>query len=516
MSDSLLSFLEKNSASFPRDYGARVMLANVYYLNNEPERSFAALKQLCHDAAQSDYGEYAKFTLNYYSYFDDSNRPEIIYHSYEEIAQNIFERKNRRSWDRSAMLDYYALLKNNASIKWVPFAIIEVLDFFFLNNEYETCLEILEFISANYPQSWWDARARVKKLDIDYIFILDKLKRYKELLRTMEFRKKSGVLQQQADVDERLSLESEAKNLILAFEENVVSLVQRYKKYKISRDQFFKLASLFEEQNSARDVLRVLSHVNNYFNDMPEGAKAHFEIGMHYFRSEDYQMAFQCFNDYLANYADGREIVQAVFMCGKTLQMQKRFQEALSFFKKTLAYKDEVWSKEAANSALEVGKNYYSGKKYIEALKLLGEMRAAQFDDDIMAEAAFIEGCANRDLSLSLSKAEAPEYVARAVSVFRHLIERYPESIYSSMARVSLHEIESGKLNNSMFISRVSNLILAVCFIGFFVLMGYSSTKQEEPLFFLVFVLQLGLVSVLLFFLFSFKFLGRIWDYFFG
>lgn len=517
MSQYLITFLEKNAMECRHDYALRVILANVYFIKNEPEKALSMLRTLARDALNSDYGEYANFTLNLYSCFDDSNRPFIQYRSYEQIAQVIFEKKNKHKWDDKAISDYIALLRGRASEKWAAFSFIELLEYYFLNEDYGEALKIIDFITANYPQSWWDARARARRLDAEHMEIISKIRRFKELTRVMDFKKKSGTLQAQNDVDEKLALENEIKTLTEAFEENVINLAQRYKNFKIARAPFFKLSSIYEEAGSQRDVLRVLSHVNNNFNEYPDGARAHFEIGMYYFRNENYQLALQFFNNYLTNYENGRETAQATFMIAKTLQVQNRLPEAMTFFKKALLAGDPVWSREASNSALEVCKTYYNAKKYDEALTALGDMRASKFDESAMAEAAYLEGSCNRELSLLAPNAgEAKKYQQKAVDVFTHLVERYPESGQSALANVSLNEIQSGRINDSLMISRISNAIVVLFFTGFFVLLGVSYMRQTEPIFYFIFVLQASLLSLIVFLMMTFKFFGKLWELLFG
>jgi tetratricopeptide (TPR) repeat protein len=493
------------------------MLVNVCFIKGELQKALSLLRELARDALNSDYGEYANFTLNLYSCFDDSNRPYIEYRSYEQIAQVIFDRKNRRKWDDKAMLDYMALLMTRASEKWAPFGFIELLEYVYLNDDPAMSLKVIEFITASYPQSWWDAKARARRLDIEYNDIIDDIKRLKELNRVMIFRKNSGVLQTQSDIDEKLSLEVRIKDRTAEFEESVINLAQRYKNFKTAREPFFKLSYIYEESASQRDVLRVLSHVNNNFNDYPDGAKAHFEIGMYYFRNENYHLALQFFNNYLADYEKGRETAQAVFMTGKTLQMQGRLTEAISFFKKALAAGDAVWSKEASNSALEICKTYYTAKKYEEALTLLGDMRAAKFDESAMAEAAYLEGSCYRELSLAApNSAASKNYLQQAQEVFDHLNQRYPESSQAALGGVSLNEIRSGRINDTLFITRISNAIIVFFFTGFFVLLGVSFMRQDEPLFYFIFHMQAGFLAVILFVSFTFKFFGKIWEIIFG
>lgn len=517
MSQYLITYLEKCAFESKNDYALRVMLANCCFIKDELQKALSLLRELARDALNSDYGEYANFTLNLYSCFDDSNRPHIEYRSYEQIAQVIFDRKNRRKWDDKAMLDYMSILKTRASEKWAPFGFIELLEYFYLNEDEAMSLKVIEFITASYPQSWWDAKARARRLDIEYNRIIGGIKRFKELSRIMTFKKNSGTLQAQADIDEKLSLEADIKDGSAEFEENVINLAQRYKNFKIAREPFFKLSYIYEESGSQRDVLRVLSHVNNNFKDYSDGAKAHFEIGMYYFRNENYQLALQFFNNYLADYEKGREKAQAIFMTGKTFQMQGRLTEAISFFKKALAAGEKVWSIEAANSALEICKTYYSAKKYNEALTLLGDMRAAKFDESVMAEAAYLEGSCYRELSLAApNSAASKKYLQLAQEVFDHLNERYPESSQAALAGVSLNEIRSGRINDTLFIARVSNAIIAFFFTGFFVLLGVSFMRQEEPLFYFIFYVQAGFLAVTLFVSFTFKFFGKIWEIIFG
>ena len=517
MSEYLITYLQKCAFESRNDYALRVMLANVCFIKNELQKALSLLRELSCDALNSDYGEYANFTLDLYSCFDDSNRPFIEYRSYEQIAQVIFDRKNRRKWDDKAMLDYMGLLKTRASEKWAPFGFIELLEYYYHNDDPMMSLKVIEFITANYPQSWWDAKARSRKLDIEYNDIIGGIRQLKELSRVMAFKKNSGALQAQNDIDEKLALESRIKDGTAEFEENVINLAQRYKNFKTARAPFFKLSYIYEESGNQRDVLRVLSHVNNNFKDYPDGAKAHFEIGMHYFRNENYQLALQFFNNYLADYEKGREAAQAVFMTGKTLQMQGRLAESISFFKKSLAAGDAVWSKEASNSALEICKTYYAAKKYNEALALLSDMRAAKFDEGAMAEAAYLEGSCYRELSLAApTNAASKKYLQQAQEVFDHLSQRYPESSQAALGSVSLNEIRSGRINDTLFIARISDAIVILFLTGFFVLLGVSFTRQDEPLFYFIFYVQTGFLAAILFVSFTFKFFGKIWEIIFG
>jgi outer membrane protein assembly factor BamD (BamD/ComL family) len=517
MSQYLTAYLEKSSIEQRHDYALRVIYANFCFIKNEPQKALSLLRGLARDAASSDYGEYAKFTLNLYSCFDDSNRPEICYKSYEQIAQAIFDKKNRHKWDDKAVTEYTDMLRGRASEKWAPFSFIELLEHFYLNEDYQTALNAAEFVTSNYPQSWWDAKARARRLDIEYGALIAKFKRYKELGRMMEFKKGCGALQEQADIDEKLLLEGQIKESTAEFEESVINLAQRYKSFKIAREPFFKLSYIFEESGSQRDVLRVLSHVNNNFNEYPDGAKAHFEIGMYYFRSENYQLALQFFNNYLIDYENGREAAQATFMTGKTLQMQNRLTEAISFYKKALAAGEPVWIREASNSALEVCKTYYNAKKYQDALGFLSDMRAGKFDEGVMAEAAYLEGSCNRELSFTApNPAEARKFLDRATDNFSHLMQRYPESSQASLASAAFDEIRSGRISDSMLIARISNAIIAFFVLGFFILLGVSYSRQDEPLFYFIFALQAGFVTVIFFTALSFKFFGKLWEILFG
>lgn len=517
MSQTLAAYFEKCAFEQKHDYALRVMHANFCFMKSEPEKALSLLRSLARDAVNSDYGEYAKLALELNSCFDASNRPEILYKSYEQVAQAIFDKKNRHKWDDRAINEYAALLKSHASEKWAPFSFTELMEHYYLGDDASSALSTAEFICACYPQSWWDAKARARKLDLEYASLVSMIKRYKELSRLMEFKKGCGALQEQSDIDEKLTLEDRVREGTAAFEESVINLAQRYKSFKIAREPFFKLSSLYEETGNQRDVLRVLSHVNNNFNEYPDGAKAHFEIGMYYFRSENYQLALQFFTNYLHDYENGRETAQATFMAGKTLQMQGRLTEAISFYKKALAAGDPIWSKEASNSALEVCKTYYAAKKYPEALVFLSDMRAGKFDEAVMAEAAYLEGSCNRELSFAASNpADAIKFLQRATDNFIHLMERYPESSQSALAKVALDEIQSGRITDSMMISRISNAIIALAVLGFFILLGVSYSQQSDPLFYFIFALQTGFLALIFLLAFSFKFFGKIWEILFG
>ncbi len=516
LSEKALAYLEKNSVSHPNDYGLRIMLVNVFFANNETEKALAQLRSLRHDTPSSDYGEYAAFTLNLYNFFSDANRPFMQYRSYEEIAEAIFEKKNRHNWEDNYIFEYLDFLKSHSSMKWAPFGMIEVLEFFYLNEEFESVKTAAAAITENYPQSWWDARARLRLLDIEHSEVIKKIRRLKELVNLMEYKKKSGVLQDQNQISEKLALEADIQKAIPEFSENVIHLAQRYKNYKFVRNEFFKIVSMHEEKNDGREIIKALSNINNLFNEFPEGVKAHFDLGMYYFKTENHQMALQFFNEHLNHYPKSETLAQATFMTGKIFQMQKRISEAMSFFKKTLQLNNETWANEASGSAIEICKQLYSEKKYDQTLEIVGDMRSAKFSEIGMAEAAFIEGSCHRDLSLSAGKADAAEHLQKAVDIFNHLIERYPDTLFSPMARAALHEIQSGNLNASITINRISNIIIMGGFVGYFVLLGYSMTQSDNSLYFLVMVVQIAILIVGLIVMTSFNVLGKLWEMLFG
>lgn len=516
LSEKSLAYLEKNAVSHPNDYGLRIMLANVCFARNETEKALSQLRSIRNDTPNSDYGEYAAFTLNLYNFFSDANRPFMQYRSYEEIAEAIFEKKNRHNWDDNYIFEYLDFIKSHSSMKWAPFGMIEVLEFFFLNEEYESAKTAAAAIIENYPQSFWDARARLRLLDIEHSEVIKKIRRLKELVNLMDYKKKSGVLQDQNQVSEKLSLEDEIQKAVPRFSENVIHLAQRYKNYKFVRNEFFKIVSMHEEKNDGREIIKALSNINNIFNDFPEGVKAHFDLGMYYFKTENHQMALQFFNEHLNNYPKSAAIAQATFMTGKIFQMQNRIAEAMSIFKKTLQLNDEIWANEASGSAIEICKQLYSEKKYERTIEVVGDMRSAKFSEISMAEAAFIEGNCHRDLSLSARGTAASEHLQKAVDIFNHLIERYPETVFSPMARAALHEIQSGTLKTSIIINRISNFIIMSLFIGYFVLLGYSMTRSENSFYFLIMVLQIAVLIVALIIMTSFNVLGRLWEMIFG
>jgi len=516
LSEKALTYLEKNAVSHPNDYGLRIMLANVCFAKNETEKALSQLRSIRHDTPNSDYGEYAAYTLNLYNFFSDANRPFMQYRSYEEIAEAIFEKKNRHNWDDNYIIEYLDFIRSNSSMKWAPFAMIEVLEFFFLNDEFESAKTAAAAINENYPQSFWDARARLRMLDIEHNEAVKKIRRLKELVTLMEYKKKSGVLQDQGQVAEKLALEADIQKAVPQFSENVIHLAQRYKNYKFVRNEFFKIVSMHEEKNDGREIIKTLSNINNIFNEFPEGVKAHFDLGMYYFKTANYQMALQFFNEHLSHYPKSPATAQATFMTGKIFQMQNRISEAMSFFKKTLQMNDETWANEASGSAIEICKQLYSEKKYDQTIEIVGDMRSAKFSEISMAEAAFVEGNCHRDLSLSARGNAAAEHLQKAVDIFNHLTERYPETVFSPMARAALHEIQNGSLKTSIIINRISNFIIMSLFIGYFVLLGYSMTQSNNGFYFLIMVVQIALLLVGLIVMTSFNVLGRLWDMIFG
>lgn len=514
-SEKTLTYFEQLAGSAYADYGAQLVLANVYLLRNETERALSVLRTL-RKQNNSDYGEYATFTLNQYNFFSGPERPYMQYRSYEEIAEAIFERRVRRNWDFTHMNDYFSLLSTNVSAKFVPFAMADVLEFFFLNDDAKDSAAVIEAILKNYPQSFWDGWARKRKLDMEQARLVAGIKRFRELVNLMEFKKKSGVLQEQSDINERLALGEELGKAVKKYEEEVVALVQRYKNFRFVRRQILEVGRLFEEFGSSTDVVRVLSGVNNSLGDFEEGIRAHFDLGMHYFKVENYQLALQFFQEHVARYDKSRNMAQAMFMTGKIFQVQNRKPDAISFYKKVTLLEDEIWKKEASASALEICKALYAEKKYLEALDVLGEMRTVKFDDSTMAEATFMEGSCNRDLALTSAEVNSHEYAKKAIEIFRHLIERYPTTTFAAMAAVSLHEIESGSLRNSIMITRVSNIIIASLFAGFFALLGYSYMRSDELLYYFVMVMQIGALLLGAVFATSFKVLGKFWETLFG
>jgi len=513
--DKTLSYFEQLAGSAGADYGAQVALANIYILRDETERALSVLRTL-RKQNNSDYGEYATFTLNLYNFFPEGERPYMQYRSYEEIAESIFEKRIRHNWDFTHMNDYFSLLEGSVSAKFVPYAMTDVLEFFYLNDDFKASENVIATICKNYPQSWWDGWSRKRKLDIEQAGLFKNVKRFKELVTLMEFKKKSGILQEQSDINERLALVEELGKATKKYEDGVLNLAQRYKNFKFIRRQIFEVARIFEELGSSTDVIRILSNVNNSLGDYDEGKRAHFDLGMYYFKTDNYQLALQFFQEHIIRYDKCKFLPQATFMIGKIFQAQNRKADAIAFFKKVTLMDDETWKKEASGSALDICKALYNEKKYREALDVLGEMRTVKFDDSTMAEATFMEGSCNRDLALTSSEVNSHEYSKKAIEIFRHLIERYPTTTFSAMASVSLHEIESGSLRNSIMINRISNIIIFSLFVSFFALLGYSYMQSDNAFFYFIMVVQVALLVIGSIFATSFKVLGKFWEAIFG
>ena len=515
ISEKTLSFFEITTKRMPTDYACSLYFACLKLLSGDFETAYPILHAVAAERSAHEYAEFANMVLINYNYFGENNRPYVQFTTFEEISEALLTKKIRHDWPVDVVVDFFSFLKEHLSIKWTPFITLDILNFFLTNEDYDNCSGVINVVVKNYPQSYWDARARGTKIEMEYQILRKKINEYRHLKKTMEFKRGTGAIQGQEDIDRKLSLEEELKSETQKFEEEILHLCQRYKNYWFVRELFFRASSVYELLNDERQVIKILSHVNNFLGDFEESARAHFDLGLYYFKIENLQMAQQFFNNHIMHYPESGYLAQAHFMTGKIFQMQGRLNEAIDFFKKTILYDDDVWKKEASNSAIEICKELYRQKKYSETLEFLTLIRAAQFTIDAVVEATFIEGSCNRDLALLTSGNQSYLYAQKAGEIFRLLKERYPATTFAALAQAALKEIDSGTLKNAVMIEKISTILIWLFYFLFFGVLGYSIVmRNESPAYYMILIVQIALLISITIFSTGYKVLSKIIEFF--
>ncbi|MEZ7891115.1 MAG: hypothetical protein QMC67_05170 [Candidatus Wallbacteria bacterium] len=516
ISEKTASFFEITAKKMPSDYACSLYFACIKLLSGDVESAYPVLQRITAERAAYEYADFAAMILCTYNYFGENNKPYIQFSTFEELVEALLTKKIRHEWDNTAVADFFNFLKDFLLIKWVPPLMIDILNFFMITEDYARAFDVIGVINQNYPQSYWDARARSVKIEIEYLILKKKINEFRQLKKVMEFKRGSGAVQTQDDIDRKLSTEHELAVEPQKFEEEVLHLCQRYKNYRFVREQLFRASSIYELLNNERQVIKILSHVNNFLGDFDESIRAHFDLGLYYFKTENFQMALQFFNNHIMHYPESKYIPQSIFMIGKIFQMQGRLSEAINFFKKVISYDDEIWKKEASSSAIEICKELYRQKKYNETLEFLTQIRASGFTAEAIIEATFIEGSCNRDIALITSGNQSYTHAQKAAEIFRLLKQRYPDTTFAALAQASLKEIESGTLKNAVMVEKVSTILIVLFYMIFFGILGYSIVmRNESPVYFMLMIIQIALLISITIFSTGYKIFTKIFEYFF-